>query len=433
MRGFSPYRDIPTEPGFGSKDVLVVFGELFSRGYVNGLVEEAQKNGMKVIYSTVGRRDEEGKLRALTAEELAEKAGPLINIPLEAGFDMTPAKDGTRPVDQMKNLGLKDWMNASLDWQKIEESKQTGIEDFKLRCKAWAKELEKHIPDGARVVFAHTMAGGVPRAKVIMPAMNRVFKGHGARYASSEEFWTSDLGKLCDASFEEVTANTLQHLIEATAEIRKKVEAQGQSVSYVAYGYHGTEILMGDEYRWQSYSPYLQGFAKLKLEKIAQQAWSEGIKASVFNAPEILTNSSSIFLGVEVALYPLMGALRKEGADHPSTQKLLKDCDSKLKSGHDLNEIMNVTKNYFLSDIIQEWTKFEIWPQHNGPEQMEKMRTTSTFLIEIHKDEKDLMTAVLSEVVFRACGKIMLSEADIPRQPVWWIGHDAVAKAYLNQ
>jgi hypothetical protein len=266
-----------------------------------------------------------------------------------------------------------------------------------------------------------------------MPAMNRVFKGHGARYASSEEFWNTDLGKLCDASFEEVTADTLEHLLAATAELREKIKNQGGETSYVAYGYHGTEILMGGEYRWQSYSPYLQGFAKLKLEKIAQAAFKKGVKASVFNAPEILTNSSSIFLGVEVALYPLMGALRKEGPDHPATRRILQACDEKLGEGHDLNEIMKRTESYFTSGIIRRWTKYEAWPQHNGPEQMELMRTTSDFLIAIHKDQKELMTADLSEVVFKACGRIMLSEAYSPREPVWWIGHDAVARTYLEE
>ncbi len=54
-------------------------------------------------------------------------------------------------------------------------------------------ELEKMIPQGANVMFAHTMAGGVPRAKIILPVMNRVFKGHGERYASSKDFWESTL------------------------------------------------------------------------------------------------------------------------------------------------------------------------------------------------------------------------------------------------
>lgn len=432
MQGFTPYRDIPKTPDFSSNDVLVVFGELFSRGYANGIVDEAEKAGMKVIYSTVGRRDENDELRALTADELKEKTSPLINIPLEAGFDMTRSEDGTRPIDQMKHLGLKDWHTAKFDWEKIEQSHRAGVEDFKARLRQWTNELKKHLNGANKVVFVHTMAGGVPRSKVVMPPMNRVFKGHGARYTSSEEFWNTDIGKLCQASFEEVTANTFGYLVEETESIRKDIESKGGLVSYVAYGYHGNEVLIGDNYQWQSYSPYLQGFAKLKLEDLSKEAWEKGIKTSVFNAPEILTNSSSIFLGIEVALYPLLGALRKEGPEHPETQKLLKACDEKLKPGHDLNEVMKKTEDYFNLDVTKKWTRFDLWPQHNGPEQMENMRNTSTYLLEIHKDQKDLLTANLSEIVFNACGKIMLSEAAKPREPVWWIGHDAVAKAYLK-
>ena len=74
-------------------DVPNVFEPGLSQPLGEGLVitiDEAKKAGMKVIYSTVGRRDGEGGLRPLTAEELATKDQPLINIPLECGFDLEP-------------------------------------------------------------------------------------------------------------------------------------------------------------------------------------------------------------------------------------------------------------------------------------------------------------------------------------------------------
>src|SRR3954469_21686926 len=97
-------REVPPPAGFKRGDVMVVFGELFQRGYANGIVDEAEKAGLTVIRSTVGRRDNEGKLRALTSEELASWPKPYINVPLEAGFDMEPANDGTTPVDQLKSI-----------------------------------------------------------------------------------------------------------------------------------------------------------------------------------------------------------------------------------------------------------------------------------------------------------------------------------------
>lgn len=434
MQPFHPLRELRPQSGFQKDDVLVIFGEVFARGYVNGLIDHARKAGMKVIFSTVGRRDDNNQLRPLNAEELAQKEQPLINIPLECGFDLEKSSAGKSPVDQLAGLKLSEAGSATLDFQQVEESRKKGRESFRTRVKEYLAALDKEIPPGKNVLIAHTMAGGVPRAKIILPQMNRVFKGHGERYTSSKEFWDSPMGKFCALSFMDVTANSYADLIELSAPLRERVGKGGGQVSYVAYGYHGTEILMGNEYKWQSYAPYLQGFAKVELEQIAIRAGKSGVSASVYNAPEILTNSSSIFLGVEVALYPLLGSLKKEGASHPLTRDLMGTCQALLKPEHSLDEILELTDKYFRSELIgKHWSKYEIWPQHNGPEQMELMRTTSEKIIDMHKDEKNLLTARLSELVFNSCGKAMLHEAMKPRQNVWWIGHDIVSKIALTK
>lgn len=434
MQTFQPLRKIPATPGYSQKDVLVIFGEVFARGYVNGLIEEAKKHGMQVIYSTVGRRTDDNQLRALNADEMAGKEKPLINVPLECGFDLEPSNSGMSPVDQLKGLKLSESNLAKLDWEQVEQSRTKGRENFRARVREYMAELDRKIPSGANVLFAHTMAGGVPRAKIVLPVMNRVFKGHGERYASSREFWESTLGQFCAMSFMDVTANSFADLIELSTPLRDRLAKDGGQCSYVAYGYHGTEILIDGEYSWQSYAPYLQGFAKLELEQISLRSSAQGIKTSVFNAPEILTNSSSIFLGVEVALYPLLGAFRREGAKHPLTQELSASCQALLKPEHSVDEILTLTGHYFNSDIIKKrWSDYPAWPQHNGPEQMELMRTTSQKIIDMHRDDKELLTARLSEIVFQACGKAMLHEGHNPSQPVWWVGHDLVARLCLNQ
>jgi hypothetical protein len=157
----------------------------------------------------------------------------------------------------------------------------------------------RHDPAGANVFFAHTMAGGIPKAKVFLAIANRVYKGRGERFMSSQTLLDSDLGKLILKNFDEVSANTFQHLIDASAAIRARVQAAGGEVRYSAYGYHGTEILIEGQYTWQTYTNYTQGLAKMRLERIAQAAWAQGIKATVYNCPEIRTNSSDIFAGVE--------------------------------------------------------------------------------------------------------------------------------------
>lgn len=428
MTQLTPLREIPAPAQFKKGDVMVVFGELFSRGYANGIVDQAEKAGMTIVRSTVGRRDTDGKLRALTDEELASWPKPYINVPLEAGFDMDPAGDGTTPVDQLKNVKMGEWDQAKLDWKRIQESRQAGVARFRENVTEYMRQLEVLVPKGANVLFVHTMAGGVPRAKIFMPTMNKIFKGTGDRHEPSEKLRNSDMGKFADQNFDEVTAHTFQHLLELSAGLRQRIERDGGKAHYVAYGYHGTEVLVRGEYRWQTYTPYFQGWAKMKLEKHATDAWQKGIRAQVFNCPEILTNSSSIFLGVEVSLYPLLGSLEREGGGNARVREVLKTCQGLLKDGVTFKDILDYTDRYITSDLMQRYMKFDLWPQHSGKEQMEYMLQSSAHLIGQHRDEKQLITYVLSEEVFKACGEVMFREAWNPKAPVWWLGHDVLAK-----
>lgn len=422
----------PRSP-FGAGDTLVVFGEVFERGYVNGLIDEAKKAGLNIIYSTVGRRDENLNLRPLTSDELAAKGhGPIVNIPLEAGFDLELDNDGQRPVDQLKEYGLTGWETARLDWPRIEQARHRGIERLRKNIKQFISEVAKQVDPKKNLIFAHTMAGGFPRARVVMPIANRVFKGSGARYFSSQVFWESQIGHLCERSFNEVTAETFQHLIDLSQDLRKTVESHGATVAYTAFGYHGNEVMVGDKFEWYSYSPYLQGFAKVRLEQIATEAKKSNINCCVFNVPEILTNSSSIFLGVEVVLYPLMRALKHLTPNSDLVKKLTAQCQAKLKEGASIEDIDRLTQEYLHNPAVRNWPSFKNWPQHNGPEQMELMRTCSSALIDLHKNPNELMTAELSEIVFRACGKVMFHEIAQPARPVVWICHDLVADVTLN-
>ncbi len=444
MLQYCPLRELPSPHQCKPQDVLVVFGELFQRGYVNGIVSEARRAGMAVVTGTMGRREKDNTLRPLSKQELTEKPEPekIINIPLEAGFDLEKASSGQSPVDQLQGIKLPDWKQVQLNWKDIEESRQRGEAKFRQQTKKFLEELKSHIPNNANVLFVHTMAGGFPRARIVMPLSNKIFKGAGDRYASSQEFWNSDMGQLCEKSFHEVTCNTFKHLIEESTDLRNSIEARGNKVSYVAYGYHGTEILIGEGFKWQSYSPYLQGWAKLGLENVAQEKSHEGIQSAVYNVPEILTNSSSIFLGVEIPLYRLLASFKKLAPHSPLTQNLIKKCQSLLKSEHTLESLDEKLENYFQSEVIAKWSQFDAWPQHNGPEQMELMKNTATEIIQMHKSKQELMTAELSEIVFKACGQLILdhigggSRHQSPSNPsstspITWIGHDLITQTIV--
>ena len=399
---------------FSQGDVLVLFGELFNRGYANGLVE-AQRRGMKIVRATVGRREKDGTLRPLTAEEAQAHPAPFINVPLEAGFDLEPASDGLTPVDRLKEVKLSEWETCRLDEKRLLESRQNGRIRFQAATKKFMQELKPHLPKGKNVLFAHLMAGGVPRAKIIMPLMNRSVKGTGDRFMPSEKFWVSDLGRLCDMSFQEVTAQTFDTLIQESTEIREDLEKNGNFCAYSAYGYHGTEVLIDQQYDWQTYTPYLQGWAKMSLEDFSRQWNKKGIRSAVYNCPEILTNSSSIFQGVEIPLYPLLSALKKENSGSKKYEQARQACHVTLKNPE-----------------VRRHCQFPKWPQHSSQVQLETILEASDRLASFHSDAKNLMTFVLSEIVFSSCGKAMLEDSSSPEAPVSWLNHDLVAHAYLE-
>lgn len=426
MSRYNAMREIPATAGFKEGDVFFLCGELFGRGYANGIVDEARAKGMTIIGATVGRRDNDGTLRPLNAEELATAeenlGGKIINIPLEAGFDMEPGSDGIAPVDRFKGVKPDDWASVKLDQAEIEFSKKRGTERFCKNLAAVVAEVEKMLPAKGRLLVVHTMAGGIPRARVFMPILNKLFKGQGDRFLSSEAFWNSDMGRLCDASFNEVTADTFRYLIDATAGLREKRE-----VTYAAYGYHGTGVLIDGVVTWQSYTPYLQGWAKIRLEDIAIEAWEKGIKATVYNCPEILTNSSALFLGVENSLYPLMASLRAAGE-----QKIVKECEALLKEGATVDTLLDIANTYLTSDLVTSTRDFDSWPQHNQPQQQEYMLNVSAELISLNADPKEIVCAVLSKGVFQGVGKLMFDSSWEPKAPVFWLNHDVIAKTLVK-
>lgn len=436
MKQFTPIRMRPQEAPFKKGDVLVLFGELFNRGYANGLVEEAERHGLTVVRATVGRRDENNNLRALSDEESKHIPKPFINVPLEAGFDMEPDISGQSPNDYLKGVKLSEWQNIQLSEKSLKESEEKGRARFKKQTAEFISQLEKtvltNLQPGNHVHFAHLMAGGVPRSKIVLPLMNRVFKGTGDRWLASKDFWQSQIGRFLKLNFHAVTAETFDILVSESTTLREKLNAQNISTSYVAYGYHGTEVIVKGEYRWQSYAPYIQGWAKKDLENYSKAWFEKGVQTCVYNCPEILTNSSSIFQGVEIALYNLLRSLKREQPNHPTTAKLLNECQLVLKEPQMLDQIFAKVDEFMDFSEQHGTSEFQTWPQHSTKEQLEKMLSLSDEIVSFHKDEKSLMSPILSEIIFNSCGYIMLHDAYKPKSPVLWIGHDIVSKCLPN-
>jgi hypothetical protein len=426
-----PLRVIPQTNIFKKGDVFVLFGELFGRGYANGLINEARKAGMTIVGITVGRRDENNKLRALTNEELViaetNLGGRIINVPLMAGFDLDAPAGEPTPTDLLADMTLKSWQDDKLDWAHIEKCREVGVKRFKDSVAQVMTQLDGMIADGSNVFFAHTMAGGIPKVKVFLAIANRIYKGRGERFLSSRALLNSDLGKLILMNFDEVTANTFQYLIEGSAAIRARLEKTGGQVRYTAYGYHGTEILIDGQYQWQTYTNYTQGNAKMRLERIAEIAWTQGVKATVYNCPEIRTNSSDIFVGVELSLFPLLYALKKEqGGAWAEAQ--WQACRALFQDEKMLDQLLQKITDYNANDVMAEFRNFAAWPMDNTPALADLMIGTSDEITQMHIDRKNLVTDILSALVLEGTGPLMFYETSNPSAPVLWLNHDIIAK-----
>ena len=431
----TPLTQLPQSELFRKDDVFVLFGELFGRGYATGLVDQARAAGMQIVGITVGRRDDNNALRPLNDEELAAAeanlGGRIINVPLMAGFDLDAPAGEPTPTELLNAMTLKTWEQDKLDWAHIDKCRAIGTERFRKGVAEVMAVLDGMIADGRNVLFAHTMAGGIPKAKVFMVIANRIYKGRGERFMSSQTLLDSDLGKLILQNFDEVSANTFLHLIEGSAAIRARVEAAGGQVRYTAYGYHGTEILIDGRYQWQTYTNYTQGYAKMRLERIARAAWEQGVKTTVYNCPEIRTNSTDVFAGVELPLIALLEALRKEGGG-AWAESQWQACRDLLVDGVTLEDVLKKVADFQTSDVMQPFHDFDAWPMPNNPQQADLQIGTSEDIVQMHKDRKALVTDLLSTLVLEASGALIFRDSAAPAGPVLWLNHDIVARQ-LNQ
>jgi hypothetical protein len=416
---------------FRKGDVFVLFGELFGRGYVTGLLDEARRTGMEIVGITVGRRDESNVLRPLTPEELADAearlGGKIINLPLMAGFDLDAPEGGPTPTDLLAGMTLESWAEDKLDWDYVAQCREAGTARFRDTLAQVMSVLDGMIGDGRNVFFAHTMAGGIPKAKVFLVLANRIYKGRGSRHMSSQALLDSDMGKLILQNFDEVSANTFKHLIDLSAAIRQRIEASGGQVRYTAYGYHGSAVLIDGSYRWQTYTNYTQGYAKMQLENVAQAAWEKGIKATVYNCPEIRTNSSDVFAGIELPLIPLLLALKKEnGGGWAEAQ--WQACEALLADGYSLKDIFAKIAGMQASPVMKPFYDFSAWPKANSQEQADLTIGTSNEITQMHRDGKALISDLLSPLVVEATGQLIFAESSEPSGPVLWLNHDIVAR-----
>lgn len=434
MQKITPLTELQRNKTFGPGDTIVICGEIFNRGYVSGFLDAAKSAGMNVIGLTMGRREADGSLRPLTDEELAlaeeNIGGRIINIPVMSGFDLDAPPGRKTPSEMINEMSLKDWQERKLDSLALLDCRSTGQMRFRAALDAAMSEIDALLPAGKNVIFAHIMAGGIPRSKTVLALVNRIYKGRGARHMASADLMKSDLGQLILKNFDEVTAMSFRHLIGISGMVRERIEASGGKVYYTAYGYHGTRVMIGGEYRWQSYVSYTQGHAKMHLEQIAREARERGIKATVFNCPETMSASSSIFAGLELSILPLLTALRHEGGG-AWVDSLWAEAEALLKDDVSVEQVLDLVSDYQQHPDMQPFYDYAAWPMENSAAQAEQTIGTSEIIAALHRDEKNHISGLLSPYIVQATGQMIFDTIGDTDAPVLWLDHDMVAKQIL--
>ena len=165
----------------------------------------------------------------------------------------------------------------------------------------------------------------------------------------------------------------------------------------------------------------------MRLESVAQAAWARGVNATVFNCPEIRTNSSDIFVGVELSLFPLLAALKKEGGGEWAAKQWA-ICQELLADDMHLQTIVDMIEAYNNDPTSESFRNFDAWPMDNTPALADVMIGTSEEITRLHKDRKALITDHLSALVLESAGPLMFHGAAEQIGPVLWLNHDIIAR-----
>ena len=165
----------------------------------------------------------------------------------------------------------------------------------------------------------------------------------------------------------------------------------------------------------------------MRLESVAAAAWAQGVHATVFNCPEIRTNSSDIFVGVELSLFPLLSALKREGGGKWAQQQW-EACQALLQDEVQLQTIIDMIEAYNNDATSASFRNFDAWPMDNTPALAEVMIGTSEEITRLHLDRKHLITDHLSALVLEAAGPLMFHGAAEQIGPVLWLNHDIIAR-----
>ncbi len=155
----------------------------------------------------------------------------------------------------------------------------------------------------------------------------------------------------------------------------------------------------------------------MALERIAEDAWATGVKATVYSCPEIRTNSSDVFTGIELPLIPLLLALRKENGGRWAEEQWLA-CQRLLADGVTMDDVFRKITAMQASDVMRPFYDFSAWPMANSQAQADLTIGTSNEITAMHRGTKVMISDHLSGLVVEATGQLIFGESSNPSGPV---------------
>ena len=95
--------------------------------------------------------------------------------------------------------------------------------------------------------------------------------------------------------------------------------------------------------------------------------------------------------------------------------------------------LLESANSYLSSPVLEQIEDFSTWPQHNTKEQAELMLASSAALLDMHADQKQLVCAELSRIVFLSTGRLMLHSSWNPSASTLWLNHDIIGQLLADE
>jgi len=96
-----------------------------------------------------------------------------------------------------------------------------------------------------------------------------------------------------------------------------------------------------------------------------------------------------------------------------------------------LEDVLTAADSYLSDPLNAEFRNFGEWPRHNCARQASLMLGFATRILDMNRDQKDIVCAELSRAVFRSVGRLIFDCSWVPSAPVVWLNHDIVARRIL--